>query len=940
MSIAQQVPMPVLTQLQAVYQRDPEADRVALVWPEPLATQQLTAEVEGQAVRFVFCVSELAIRETLVNHARAVAQEGSRERLVLLSRFDEVHLAKDVLARLWKNEPQRISPWKTLQELIRVRQIDPRLTKKNGRWMAEALLGCFDRYQGKISFGDVLDQDNAWRALALGYLEYQEPTLDLQSILLWSRKENIDGLITALPTDVKENLGDWLSLGLPNTHELLAALLLRGHGSELLPLGLTCSILFAPALEQHEVTDPNQLHLSRGVFRERYLGGQGYGQAVLQAFGESAAALVLRELSTQGYQAASSALSKAEQILASLDLISVARFSPVLPCGFQARLDDLARALELALTGSEVSAAEHALFQVNQHGLAQLASRRETISRATMAVRLVRWLQRQPPVEGSAVALVEEYVTQGGFCDWARSAIWSGDVHESLNGVYKKLTDQVRDWRERQNQGFAQQLASIARGDTLPARFIPVEQTLARLLAPLAEQTPVLLVVLDGMSEAVYRKLAEDLSRHHWLELRPEAQPEEPCLIAALPTVTQVSRCSLLSGTLAEGGAAEEKRAFAAHGLLKKIASTKFPPKVFHKQDLSDDGSGSLHSEVRSQIAGTEHRILAAVINAIDDQLSSSSQVTVDWTLDSVALLRQVMEAAREAGRVVVVTSDHGHVLDHDSVYQASAADNGERYQPAQNGASPSDLEVLVTGPRVVMPSNKVVLPWSEKLRYTKSKSLGYHGGGSLQEVVIPLGIFINASTQMVPEGWIEIPRRIPDWWNVNEMIVAEFAHDYDSIAGRVGKSTKKSDKRPDKTTGKKSVKSKLIEAAAEVMDDMFGGAPAEPPQTAENTSAAEWIDRLFHSPVYQQVKTRAGRSAIKDEQLRSLIELLHKNHGQAMDAVVVRELMIPKIRLRGFLAGAQKLLNVDGYPILSVERDSQTIKINVADLKKQFEID
>lgn len=86
------------------------------------------------------------------------------------------------------------------------------------------------------------------------------------------------------------------------------------------------------------------------------------------------------------------------------------------------------------------------------------------------------------------------------------------------------------------------------------------------------------------------------------------------------------------------------------------------------------------------------------VINAIDDQLSSSSQVKVDWSFETVALLRHVMEAAREAGRVVIITSDHGHVLDHDSVYQQSADENGERYHPVAPSITPSELEVLLSG--------------------------------------------------------------------------------------------------------------------------------------------------------------------------------------------------------------------------------------------------
>jgi len=35
----------------------------------------------------------------------------------------------------------------------------------------------------------------------------------------------------------------------------------------------------------------------------------------------------------------------------------------------------------------------------------------------------------------------------------------------------------------------------------------------------------------------------------------------------------------------------------------------------------------------------------------------------------------------------------------------------------------------------------------------------------------------------------------------------------------------------------------------------------------------------------------------------------------------------------------AQKLLNVDGYRVLWQERESQTVKLNIDDLKTQFEL-
>lgn len=127
------IPGPVMAQMRAILDKDPAADRVALVWPEPLDPDESAQQVSGTPLRFVYCPSELAMRERLVTH------EKGGTRLVMLTPFDETRLAKDVLARLWSHEPKRISPWRTLEQLLHVKQIDPRLTGKGYRWIAEEL---------------------------------------------------------------------------------------------------------------------------------------------------------------------------------------------------------------------------------------------------------------------------------------------------------------------------------------------------------------------------------------------------------------------------------------------------------------------------------------------------------------------------------------------------------------------------------------------------------------------------------------------------------------------------------------------------------------------------------------------------------------------------------------------------------------------------------
>jgi hypothetical protein len=46
-------------------------------------------------------------------------------------------------------------------------------------------------------------------------------------------------------------------------------------------------------------------------------------------------------------------------------------------------------------------------------------------------------------------------------------------------------------------------------------------------------------------------------------------------------------------------------------------------------------------------------RVVGVVINAIDDHLTRGDQIQVDWTLDSVLPLRQLLNVAAACGRTV-----------------------------------------------------------------------------------------------------------------------------------------------------------------------------------------------------------------------------------------------------------------------------------------------
>ena len=74
--------------------------------------------------------------------------------------------------------------------------------------------------------------------------------------------------------------------------------------------------------------------------------------------------------------------------------------------------------------------------------------------------------------------------------------------------------------------------------------------------------------------------------------------------------------------------------------------------------------------------------------------------------------------------------------------------------------AHPRRDEVLLQGPRVVAAGQQLLAPWSERVRFGMKKN-GYHGGATLQEVVLPLGIFAPPDTASKLAGWREAALRV-----------------------------------------------------------------------------------------------------------------------------------------------------------------------------------
>ena len=119
-----------------------------------------------------------------------------------------------------------------------------------------------------------------------------------------------------------------------------------------------------------------------------------------------------------------------------------------------------------------------------------------------------------------------------------------------------------------------------------------------------------------------------------------------------------------------------------------------------------------------------------------------------------------VREMNPEEFRNIVLTSDHGHVLEADGV--KLTGDAKSRWRSAVSPAT--ELEIEIEGARVQAATGLdcIVVPWSETVGYGSKKN-GCHGGVALQEAVLPVGVFVGPGE--VLDGWEPVSVSYPAWW-------------------------------------------------------------------------------------------------------------------------------------------------------------------------------
>ena len=691
--------------------------------------------VTGQTFPVRWCASALAVSERL-------ADVDEDDRLIVLTPLANEDLGLDVRARLARRRLLHPERWQTVRDAYGVAAVDPRLPMEP--WMAEALLSARPRRRGLKT--SVLDTDTAWTHVLNHHLELPDGSPDPASIIRWSMEPGAAGRFAALPAPLAEAVARRFEETGGGLGTLLAGGIAAGHADDLLPIGLVCEVLFG---DENDGLNPGLVQAAARL--EPLLGGA----SVEPEHGPELAAAAQRVLRALSQDRRDEWLTRAERMLSDLKAETFAERSSVLPSGFRSRLDRFAAAAMSAIdTPDALESAERAFRHVLEH--AACANQGERVCHLEMALRLVRSLHHAPVAANTPAGLITHHAAEGAFEDWARRHLLGGDEHPEVGVLFGAIHRAVRTRREEQNRAFAEGVRNWlvhAGGQDV----VPIERCLARTVVPLGRSHPVLVLVLDGMDAGIFEELGENLQERGW---RRQRGPAPAAVLAVLPTVTESSRTALMTGRVGRGNATVEKAGFARHRELRGASLAGRPPLLFHKGDLTGDAAEGLAAPVRDALRDGRQRIVGIVLNAVDDHLAKSEQLHLAWRVDSVRLLPTILTEAHAAGRAIVLTSDHGHVLEADGVKLSGDAEGRWR-----SAASPAkELEIEIEGSRVQAATGqkRIVVPWSETVRYGSKKN-GYHGGVSLQEAVVPVGVFVGPGEKL--DGWERVAVSYPPWW-------------------------------------------------------------------------------------------------------------------------------------------------------------------------------
>ncbi|MEU5877903.1 BREX-2 system phosphatase PglZ [Spirillospora sp. NPDC047279] len=892
--------------------------------------------------------SVLGVIDAWEEHNARASRADSDSVLVVTTGVDENELGLDLRGHALGRKALSVDRAEIVKQRFGAADLDPRI-RQDG-WLVDALLdaepsdGWRDHPAAtswRRSGGTVLTRDAAVHALVEARLDisgalsgtgprdtitYRD--LDADTFLAWSRTPGAAERFAALPQAEREGLAQWLRQSAGDAVAVLLALIEAGRGRDAMPLGVIAGVMTGPAASP-------EVALTVGGL----LAGISVHPAELRAFNSAVQGTLARWIGEagserRGHQAARdramAVLERADALVHDAGLDQAFAGDPFLPSGLDARLRDFATVLQ-----EPPQTVDAALSRVMDHQLVGLFADRRDV--AEMAARIRRWLEVSAEDRITSVADgVRRHVAEWGWVDRALTVLWGGDPRRDpmLERAYRALYERARARRAELDRQFAEHLATWATtaAAEAPEGTLPVESVLSQVVRPLVGETAPLVLVLDGMSGSVAAQLGEELARTgRWLEATAVPGTRRAA-VSMIPSVTRLSRASLLCGKPCAGGQATEANGFAA--FWKRHGGDGV---LFHKSQIPGRAGQRFADALLDALAGDD--VVGVVLNTIDDALDHDREGDrMGWTPSHITFLPDLLNAARDFKRPVVLVADHGHVLERGEPGSPPTPAPGAESARWRTGA-PAEGEVELTGLRVLEGGGRIVAAWREDIRYTPRKA-GYHGGASLAEMSVPVLVMLPSS-DLLPRGWTVLPpeETVPAWWSARTGgapgATAPAPAQEPAPAPAPAKPRRTTKPEPRQSEALFPVGEVEAEAPATRITPAAAAKPAAAPATLGSrvTGSASYADQkkyLRKAPEARQV------AAVIDALAGAGGTLSPAAVGSAASAAGGRPPRSPEL----FITALQRLLNIEGYTVLGLIDGGRTVKLDEELLREQFGVE
>ncbi|WP_244516527.1 BREX-2 system phosphatase PglZ [Rhodococcoides kroppenstedtii] len=860
--------------------------------------------IDGYSVRVRTAPSVLAIRDALIDRSHV-------DWVVILTDRTSAEIPVGVLEHLVAGRLSNLDPWPVLRQLFGAAHQEFDLLGLNND-CARAVLRELHTARVTPAPDGVLTTDHLFTVLAREKFGLDPAGLTPHSLARWSMNPaattRFDTWKTATDAALLEQLLRWIARSLGPLGEPIAQLIRQSGPSDVVPVGLVAALLDTGSSASAAFPVPYEKSIRVRTLLDVFVGGSiQLSESHLTAWGNTAT------LAVSGPDVPASTIRRAESLVDGFDAAALVGRSDVLPSALRPRIDRFAEALAAAIDSSDLSEVENAWANVVAHRSAQPDSTDapRDVRVGAAAVRLLRYLKSPSTEPDTLPGWLSAYRSELSWVDGAVNVAFTGADNTMLAAATHRIVEAARTQRGHFDRSFARLVASNGVHRSSSPGLLFIEDFLDRVLEPLtvpppgatghtpgSPATPVLLVVCDGMSAPVANDVVSDALRRYrpqWQECELEDAVGVRAALAVLPTVTKFSRCSLLSGALATGTQGTERHNFNAW--LQRNGLPASGQVLFHKADMDAVSRGhALATEVRTALEDTERRpVVACVLNDIDDALDRSDPIGTSWSTSSFKHLDALLAAAAVVGRTVVLTSDHGHVVErreHPSVQRGTRESARYRGLSEADPASVHADEVIVQGERVLTDHNRAVLAVDEHVRYTGLKA-GYHGGAALSEAVIPVSILVNGA---VPQhlGLVERPNMAPAWWDAARPAITVV-----DTAPPVRPRSKKQVPRPAPT------------------DTLFDVAEPTSPGDAKPVGGRDRVADLLGSPLFAQ-QCAAFPPRIAKQQIGALLVRLIQSNGRITLSHAASILGIQPGRARRAVAALSQVLNADGVIALS----------------------